>query len=76
VPGTDFGDHVHRPDATHINSRSQLGDSNRYGCKWEGEKMNEMFKGGSDHAWGFAEAGIIYDCADRKIAKTSFFRNK
>jgi hypothetical protein len=66
-PGTDFGDHVHRPDASHINSRSQVGDGDRYGCKWEGGKMNEMFEGGSDHAWGIAEAGIIYDRADALV---------
>jgi hypothetical protein len=29
--------------------------------------MNEMFEGGSDHAWGIAEPGIIYDCADALV---------
>ena len=66
-PGTDFGDHVHRPDASNINSRSPVGDGDRYGGKWEGGKMNEMFEGGSDHAWTITEGGIIYDCADALV---------
>ena len=30
-------------------------------------EINEMFEGGSDHAWAIAEAGIIYDCADALV---------
>ena len=43
-PGTDLGDHVHWPAASHINSRSHVRDGNTYGCKWEGGKVDEMLE--------------------------------